>query len=631
MADPASAASSLGRGADLIFHASPVPMWIYDRQTLAFMEVNVAAVRQYGYSREEFLSRTIAHIRPDEDVGALLGSVSQRQQGWRQSGVWRHRRKNGELFLVDVTVHDCVINGRECVMAVAIDVTEVHEANKRLERSERRYRELVESLNDIVLTTDLEGRITYVSPNISDYGYRSSELVGEGFQPLIHPDDLPRVVNAIQGALSGTPVRIEYRARNASGGIHHLRASIKAMLDDTGQPIGVSGVLADITEQRKTEEQLRVSQRVEAIGRLAGGIAHDFNNLLVVIQGYAELGIQRLEPDDPLRGDLHEILLAGQRAASLTQQLLAFSRKQLLRPAVVDINDIVRGMTSMLERVIGEDIILEADLDPDLPPVFIDAAQLEHAILNLVLNARDAMPSGGRIGITTSQRDGHPDLPEIGRDQRAVALTIADSGTGMEESIRARVFEPFFTTKPQGQGSGLGLPMVYGFVKQSGGALDLWSEPNAGTRVSLTLCSHLPASPLPGIAVPVPVQRGTERILVVEDDDAVRQLVGRLLTSAGYAWVAAAAPSEALAALADGGCAFDVLLTDFLMPEMTGAELSQRALTMCPSLRVVYMTGYRDVPAAAQSPMDREAPTVTKPFTSAQLTTAIRAALDARP
>ena len=625
------AASSLGSGADLIFHASPIPMWIYDRETLAFVEVNEAAVQQYGYTREEFLDRTIADIRPAEDVRALLFSVSGGQQGWRRSGVWRHQKKNREVFFVEITVHDCLIGDRECVMAAGVDVTEVHDANQRLERSERRYRELVESLNDLVWTTDIAGRITYVSPNVADYGYSIADLVGHSFRRVIHSDDLPRVMDAMRSAISGTPVRLEYRAFNASGGIHHVRGSFKAMFDDTGQPVGLSGVLADISEQRKAEEQLRVSQRLEAIGRLAGGIAHDFNNLLVVIQGYAELGMNRLAADEPLRGDLQEILLAGQRAASLTQQLLAFSRKQLLRPASVELNAIVRGMTSMLERVIGEDIILEADLAPDLPHVFIDAAQLEHAILNLVLNARDAMPDGGRLQITTREQAGHPDLPDSHRGQGAVVLTITDSGTGMDETIRARVFEPFFTTKPQGQGSGLGLPMVYGFVKQSGGALDLWSEPNGGTRVSIALSSHRPVSTGISTAVPAPVQRGTERVLVVEDDDAVRQLVGRLLTSAGYPWAAAAAPSEALAVLAEGECAFDVLLTDYLMPEMTGAELSQRALAMCPSLRVVYMTGYRDVPAAAQGPTDREAPTVTKPFTSAQLTGAIRSALDARP
>lgn len=631
MANPASATSSLGSSADLIFHASPIPMWIYERNTLAFLEVNEAAVRQYGYTREEFLQRTIADIRPGEDVEALRRSVSEWQQGWRRSGVWRHQRKNGEVFFADITAHDCRLADRDCVMAAAVDVTEIHDANERLERSERRYRELVESLNDVVLTTDLEGRITYLSPNVADYGYRTSDLVGQAFHPLIHPDDLPRVIDAIQSAISGTPARLEYRAYNASGGLHHFRASIKAMLDDAGQPAGVSGVLADITEQRKAEEQLRVSQRLEAIGRLAGGIAHDFNNLLVVIKGYAELGMNRLAADEPLRGDLQEILLAGQRAASLTQQLLAFSRKQLLRPAAVDLNDIVRGMTSMLERVIGEDIILQADLAPGLPPVFIDAAQLEHAILNLVLNARDAMPEGGRLQISTTEQAGHPDLPDTPRGGRAVVLTITDSGSGMDDTIQARVFEPFFTTKPHGQGSGLGLPMVYGFVKQSGGALDLWSEPDGGTRVSIALSSHVPMSAAPPALAPPPVQRGSERVLVVEDDGAVRQLVGRLLTSAGYQWVSAAAPSEALALLTDARPAFDVLLTDFLMPEMTGAELSQRALVVCPALRIVYMTGYRDIPPAAQGATDRESPTLIKPFTSAQLTAAIRSALQSRP
>jgi nitrogen-specific signal transduction histidine kinase/CheY-like chemotaxis protein len=396
---------------------------------------------------------------------------------------------------------------------------------------------------------------------------------------------------------------------------------------DRGQPLGLSGVLVDITEQRQAEEQLRVSQRLEAIGRLAGGVAHDFNNLLVVIKGYAELGIDRLPPHDPLRADLHEILVAGQRAASLTQQLLAFGRKQLLRPAAVDLNTVVLGMTSMLTRVIGEDILFETDLAIGLPPVFIDAPQLEHAILNLVLNARDAMPEGGHLRIGTSLQPHHPELAEALRGRQAVVLTISDDGSGMDEATLARVFEPFFTTKPQGQGSGLGLPMVYGFVKQSGGALDLWSEPGAGCRIAITLIPHTSAEPEPAAVDTNQIQRGTERVLVVEDDAAVRQLVGRVLTAAGYEWTAAAGPIEALDMLTREQCRVDLLLTDFLMPQMTGAELAQRALAACPTLRIVYMTGYRDIPPSMPAASYGEAPTVTKPFTSAQLTAAIRTAL----
>ena len=630
MPDPAPAASSLDSGADLMFRASPIPLWIYDRETLRILDVNEAAVRQYGYTRDEFLDRTIADIRPVGEVQALLRSVSEQHHGWRRSGVWRHQRKNGDVFHVEITAADCLIDGRDCVMVAAMDVTELHQGHERLERSERRFQELIESLNDIVVTTDLDGVITYVSPKIVEYGYTSRELVGAPMHRCIHPDDLPLVLGAMREALSGAPARLEYRALGGGGTVHHLRASIRAMLDEHGQPAGLSGVLADITEQRTAEEQLRVSQRLEAIGRLAGGVAHDFNNLLVVIKGYAELGLQRLPPADPLRGDLQEILLAGQRAASLTQQLLAFGRKQLLRPAAIDLNEVVRSMTSMLRRVIGEDISLEANLAPDLAPVFIDAGHLEHAILNLVLNARDAMPNGGRLQLSTARKAEHPELPETRGGQPAVLLTVSDSGTGMNDATRARVFEPFFTTKPQGQGTGLGLPMVYGFVKQSGGALDLWSEPGAGTRVSIAFSAHHPAAAATVPSPAPPIATGTERVLVVEDDDAVRQLVGRVLTVAGYAWTAAGRPGEALKLLGEKGCAFDLLLTDFLMPEMTGAELAQRALAMCPSLRVVYMTGYRDLPAGAQTAVDRDAPTVSKPFTSAQLTGAIRAALESR-
>lgn len=609
-----------------MFVKNPLPMWIYERATLRFIDVNHAAIEQYGFTREEFLQRTIADIRPPEDVAAIVRSVAEGRHGWRRAGVWRHRRKDGGIFYVDITAHDCALQGLDCVMVAALDVTELRSANERLERSERRYRELIESINDVVLTTDLEGRFTYVSPNAARYGYSPETLLGRTFHQLIHPEDLPRVLEATEATLSGQPVQREYRAFDAWGGVHHLRTSFSAMFDDDGQPIGLSGIMGDITEQRKAEEQLHVSQRLEAVGRLAGGIAHDFNNLLVVINGYTELGLTRLPPDDPLRADLQEIQLAGQRAAALTQQLLAFGRKQLLRPASVDLNDVVRRMTAMLTRVIGEDVIFETDLAPHLPATFIDVAQLENAILNLVLNARDAMPNGGRLRITTSVRARHDDLP-VRPDRPIVVLTISDTGSGMDDLTRERVFEPFFTTKPQGQGSGLGLPMVYGFVKQSGGALDLSSEPGRGTRVSIALAADAPDRAATPAGSPPRVQGGEERILVVEDDDAVRALVGRVLTSAGYRWLAAASPREALDLLHRHDGDIDVLLTDFVMPEMTGAELAERVLQAHPGIRVVYMTGYRDISRGGTNVADG-APTLSKPFTAAQLTAAIRAALE---
>jgi two-component system cell cycle sensor histidine kinase/response regulator CckA len=378
-------------------------------------------------------------------------------------------------------------------------------------------------------------------------------------------------------------------------------------------------VLGDITEQRRAEEQLRASQRLEAVGRLAGGIAHDFNNLLVVINGYAELAMHRLTADDPLHHDLSEIFQAGTRAATLTQKLLAFSRRQLLQPALVNLNDVVNGTASMLRRVIGEDIEFELELDGSLPPVCIDAAQLEHALLNLVVNARDAMPDGGRIRVRTAHEESDVDS--------AVMLSVEDTGHGMDEATRARIFDPFFTTKPLGQGTGLGLPMVYGFVKQSGGSLHVRTAPGQGSTFTLVFVSDASADALRRASTEAGVGPGHERVLVVEDEDGVRELVGRQLASAGYQPVLSARPEDALRLLEDPAQRVDLLLTDIVMPRMRGPELARRATVLRPDLRVLYMTGYPSTSASG----DRSSPAppnmIWKPFSAADLTAAVRGAL----
>jgi PAS domain S-box-containing protein len=491
-------------------------------------------------------------------------------------------------------------------------------AHEQLERSERQYLELLENLNAVVWTLDDACVLTALSPNAAQYGYSIEDLVGQPFDQLVHPEDLGGVTQALEQARNGAPLRIEYRAVDAGGGIHFVRSSIRALFEN-GVLTGFQGVLGDITEQRRAEEQLRASQRLEAVGRLAGGIAHDFNNLLVVINGYAELAMQRLSTADPLHHDLAEILQAGGRAATLTQKLLAFSRKQLLRPAVLDINDVVNGTAGMLRRIIGEDIEFELELDGSLPPVCIDAAQLEHALMNLVLNARDAMPEGGRIRVRTARE-------ESGTDS-AVVLSVEDTGHGMDEATRARIFDPFFTTKPIGQGTGLGLPMVYGFVKQSGGSLHVRTAPGQGSTFSLVFPSDAAAGDAARASLDPSVRRGRERVLVVEDEDNVRELLRRQLGSAGYEAVLAARAEEALRVLEDPAQRIDLLLTDIVMPSMRGPELARRAVLLRPGLRVLYMTGYHNTSSIGDTSPTAPPNVIWKPFSAADLTTAIRGAL----
>jgi hypothetical protein len=608
--------------ADVLFRSHPNPMWIYDPATLRILAVNDAAVHAYGYDRDAFLALKITDFRPREEIDRLLKIVAEPRHGWRASGVWKHLRRNGELFYAEIASHDIEYDGRPAVVVSAADVTDRVTSEAAARQAERRYRELIENLNEIVWAIDTAGLVTYLSPNAEAHGYRFDALVRHPFTGIVHPDDLPGVLEALAAARSGSPARWEFRALDGNGIIHHVRASFRATFEN-GHHTGFQGVLADISEQRRAEEQLRAAQRLEAVGRLAGGIAHDFNNLLVVINGYAELAMMRLQPGDALYEDLEEILQAGERAASLTQQLLAFSRKQLLHPALVNLNEVVNGMGSMLKRVIGEDITFTLGLEPDLPPVFIDAAQLEHAVMNLAVNARDAMPDGGTLRITTSR--------QVSGGVPAVVLSIEDSGHGMDEATRARIFEPFFTTKPVGKGTGLGLPMVYGFVKQSGGSLHVRTAPGHGSAFSIVLNAHQAGAEERKTTPPGRgIQRGGERILVVEDEDQVRELLGRQLGASGYDVRLAATPAEAIEVLEDPRQGVDLLLTDIMMPGVRGTELARQAAMLRPDLAVLYMTGYPNTSSDADLVASPPEHTIWKPFTTAELTGAIRAELARR-
>ena len=519
------------------------------------------------------------------------------------------------------------------------DVTERHEqeamlqaVNESLERSEHRYRDLVENLQDVVYSVDIDGRFEYVSPAIAKYGYVVEDLLGEHFAQLFHPADLAALERAFARSLAGDSEPAEFRAIDTHGGTHHVQISTRAVFDGE-RPVGLTGVVIDVTEQRRAEEQLRVAQRLEAVGRLAGGIAHDFNNLLVVIIGYAEFAMDSVRENDPIRGDLEEICRAGERAAMLTRQLLAFSRKQLLKPEVISLNEVVRGMEGMLGRVIGEDLEFRTVLADDLAPVLADPGQIEQVIMNLVVNARDAMPTGGTLTIETnagSSLDADAGPPGVAPGGWVV-LSVADTGSGMDEPTRAQIFEPFFTTKPHGEGTGLGLPTVYGIVKQSGGTIAVETAVGAGTTFRIAfpadrsgaVVSNLPAS---RASVQPPPGKGT--ILVVEDEDAVRQLAQRVLTAAGYRVLTAATGPEALLICEKDSSPIDLLLTDIVMPQMSGAELAQRLLQLRPTIHVLFMSGYSGTAISHHGVLARETQLLEKPFTGVELAGRVRQILD---
>ncbi len=623
------------RAADTLFLNHPVPLWVYERPSLRFLAVNDAALATYGYTREQFLAMTVLDLRVDTTADELrmMRENPGRRRTWRHSGVCRHRTSNGSIIYAESTSHDLTFEGRAAVAVAAYDITarmtaeaEARQAQARLVESESRYRDLVESLDDVVFAVDATGTIRYVSGSVAQFGYSTADLVEHSFAAVVHPDDLAQTMASFGDTLRGESRTHEFRILTKMGGVREVRCSNRVQVRD-GVPASITGVLIDITEQRRAQEQLRTAGRLEAVGRLAGGVAHDFNNLLVAINGFAELALAQVAPGSPLRDDLAEIIKAGNRAAALTSQLLTFSRSQVLRPDCICLNEVVAGMEPMLRRLIGEDIDLRISCDPDLPKVRIDGGHLGQVIMNLVVNARDAMPMGGRLTLRTS-RNGFPtaELPEALSPERTAVISVADTGHGMDEATQAHIFEPFFTTKPLGEGTGLGLAMVYGFVKQSGGAIAVHSAPGCGTVFHIALPQdHAVAQP--EAASSPSMRAGSETVLVTEDEATVRTLVHRLLEEAGYTVISASGPSDALRLCREYPGTIDLLLTDVVLPHMSGPALARQATRMRTTMQVLFMSGYSGPEISARGLADSSIALLRKPFSAGELSDAVRSAL----
>jgi two-component system, cell cycle sensor histidine kinase and response regulator CckA len=491
-----------------LFEQSPLPMWVYDAGTLEFLAVNDAAVRHYGYSREEFLQMRIVDIRPAEEVPALLGNLRREGPGSPIPQTWKHRKKDGTLIDVEISAGRVVFDGRDAALILAHDVS----------------------------------------------------------------------------------------------------------------------------ERRRLQQRLIEAERMEAIGRLAGGVAHDFNNLLTVIHGYASVLLGR--GDDGDREELREIVHAAEQASALTRQMLAFSRRQVMHAKVLDLNEIVAQMQSMLQRIIGDDISVGVRFAQGLAAVEADRAQLERVILNLAANARDAMPDGGRLTIETANVDldeeyvaGHGE----GTPGPHVMLAVSDTGAGMSDEVRRHLFEPFFTTKAHGGGTGLGLATVFGVVKQSGGSIYVYSEEGAGTTFKIYLpAAHGAVVPDGGAPAAEPVGgHGSETILVVEDDERVRDLVRIMLEGAGYDVLVAGDAAEAERIVT--ASAVDLVVTDVVMPDVSGQALAERLADVAPATRILFMSGYSDEAVYHHGIIRPDAAFIEKPFSARVLARKVRETLDGAP
>ena len=612
---------------EALVKAAPVAIVSVDREDCV-RRWNPAAEAMFGWREEEVLGKPIPSILPEEQEahrrrhGQILGGVSVRNLEISRL------RTDGTRIPVSLSaapVQDMTgqVSG---VMVVLIDLTERKRAEAELLRTERHCRELVENASEIIFFLDLNGNITGINPAaVRATGYTLEEITGMNVTELLAPQLRASFMQRFT-SLPSSPIGFEVEVLTKLGNVLLLDVNA-SILYENGIAVGIQNIARDITERRRLETQLRMAQKMDAVGRLAGGVAHDFNNLLHVIHSSVELA--QLKPQD-IERYLDSISAAADRAAELTQQLLAFSRTQVLVPRPLDLNSVVQGASKMLARLIGEDIELSLHLGENLNTVHADPSQLEQVLLNLAVNARDAMPRGGKLMLET--RNVHLSTQQFGFVQPGdyVELLVTDTGVGMSPEVQARVFEPFFTTKEHGKGTGLGLATVYGIVKQSDGYITLNSEPGVGTAARVLLPAFhdaaLPAAPKRSKPKMV---RGTENVLVVEDEDGVRRAVREILQNAGYTVVEAPNPAAAFIAAAEFGKPVHLLITDVVMPGCTGGVFADQFRERHPETRVLYISGYTDDAIVRHGLLRAEVKLLKKPFTISTLTVAVREVLDA--
>ena len=524
----------------------------------------------------------------------------------------------------------------QAIFGVARDITALKQAEAGMRESERRFRLMAETIQDVFwIATPTLDRVIYASPAYEQvWGYSCQELY-ENPQRLvesIHPEDRDRALAAMVTAREqGSPSDHEYRIIKPDGAVRWIHDRGFPIRDDQGRVTMFTGVARDITESKALEQQLLQAQKMDAVGRLAGGVAHDFNNLLMAIMGYGELMRSKVLKDDPLYSHLENILKAGERATALTQQLLTFSRQKIVHPQVIDLNQVVLDLEPMLRRLIGEDLDLEVVTDGGTGAVKADSGQLGQIVMNLVVNARDAMPQGGRLTLKTAPVDftvGCHNRFGLTPPGAYVRLEVHDTGVGMDDATQAHVFEPFFTTKEPGKGTGLGLSTVYGIVKQSGGYLDLESSPGAGSTFTVYLPRLEGVVEPPAVKPPITANfRGEETVLLVEDEDVLRGLLAKFLRLYGYTVLEARHGGEALLTCERHPGPIHLMVTDVVMPQMSGRELADRLTPLRPEMKIIYMSGYTEDALVQHGVADFSVAFLQKPFKPIELARQVRAVL----
>lgn len=616
------------------------------------IDVNQRALDQFGYSKSEFLTLSIQDLHPPQALKASKAAFETiSQHGFVRFEI-DFKKESGDLFPAEVSSSLFKVGGEPVIQGIVRDITQRKQAQQALKESQEGFLTILESIEARIYVADLETyEILFINRQMrDDFG---DNIVGEPCWEIFYNESGPCTVCPIDKLLDadGNPTAGYKWVGQNSPGSKHYGNYCRAIKWVDGR-LALLQVGMDITERKRLEEQLRQAQKMEAVGRLAGGVAHDFNNLLTSMCGFAELMRLQLRPDDPLQELLEKILGSGKRAADLVHQLLAFSRKQIIQPRVLDLNQVVAEMNRMLQRIIGEDIQMETILAPGLWSVRVDPARLEQIIVNLAVNARDAMPNGGRLVIETANvildqtntlfedlapyKDFAPPLedtaerPETGSGEY-VLLSVSDTGTGMSEKVKDHLFEPFFTTKQVGEGSGLGLSTVYGVVKQSQGAIQVDSEEGLGTSFKIYLPRTVERATSQARAAQADdLPRGTETVLLVEDESAVRELAAYVLRRQGYTVLEAANGEEALSLAQKHGTAIELLLTDVVMPHMSGKELADRLEALYPDIHILFTSGYTDETIDRHGVPIPSVDFIQKPFSPTTLAHQVRDALNRR-
>jgi two-component system, cell cycle sensor histidine kinase and response regulator CckA len=625
----------------------PSMVYVKDAKTLTFVRVNRATELTIGYTSDQLVSPDSRRLGPPDESDYYARMDQQVVETGQMlefplevltppvGGPRYLRTKKVPLFGDD--------GKPQYVLGISEDVTDLKLAEDARRETELRYRRIVDTITDYVISVKIEdGRAVETGHNagcIGVTGYTPEELAGDPdlWLSLVVAEDRMAAVDQTRRILAGEPAGpVEYRIVRRDGAIRWVRHTPVVRTDSDGSPIAYDGVVQDITERRALHDQLLQAQKMEGIGRLAGGVAHDFNNLLTAILGYVEMCKLDLPPelpiDHPARQDLQEVATAGERAATLTRQLLAFASRQIVAPVRLDLNALVADSLKMLQRLLGDDIEIQTTLDAEAGTVEADAGQIEQVLVNLTVNARDAMPEGGRLLIETAVEAIGPDAAATRPGAVAgdhVLLAVTDTGLGMSQEVRSHLFEPFFTTKGLGKGTGLGLATCHGIVRQMGGHILVYSEPDQGTSFRIYLPrKDGPADATPVIAAHRPRPNGVETVLVVEDEPHVRRLAVLGLRAHGYAVLEAADGTEAIELAARVGSTIDAIVSDVMMPGMSGPEVLARLSGLAPRGRAVLMSGHAESTVLSPETAARYA-FLPKPFTPERLARKVREVLDA--